>query len=64
MTRTLSIYINDIFWKAVTIEVGPNNSYSLGPILEIVDTARANGVFNDYGVSPDRFNVRVSLSHN
>jgi len=64
MTRTLSIYVNNIFWKAITIDVAPNNSYPLGPILEMVNTARANGVFNDYEVSPDHFNIRVALSHN
>jgi hypothetical protein len=51
MQRTLQIFINNLFYKEITVETDPQGDYSIGPIFSMIDKEKNEGKLSDF-ISP------------
>ena len=59
MLRTLQIFINDQYYKDLTITVANDGSYSLGPLMALLNQEQSAGLFEPFGSAP--YSIRVQL---
>lgn len=60
--RTLRIYIENQFYKEVTVDANETGGYSVSPVLELITADRQAGLLDSIpGYSPDHLSLRIEL---
>jgi len=62
MQRTLQIFINDLFYKEITVEADAQGSYSLGPIFAMINQEREDGLLADFIQPSDQLAIRLQMN--
>ena len=61
MLRTIQIFINDQYYKDMTITVNDDGAYSLGSIMSLLNQDKEAGLFEPFGSAPHSIRVQLHL---
>lgn len=59
MQRTLQIFINDLFYKELTVDTDPAGDYAIGPIFYMINKERDEGKLTDFIPPSGQMSIRV-----
>lgn len=59
MQRTLQIFINDRFYKEITVDTDPTGEYSIGSIFSMINAEKDEGRLTDFIPPSGQLSIRV-----
>ncbi len=59
MQRTLQIFINDLFYKEITVDTDANGDYAIGPIFYMINQERDEGKLTEFIPPSGQLSIRV-----
>jgi hypothetical protein len=61
--RNLKIYVNNILYKDIMVDVDSEGNYDPVPIWSMILSDKQAGYFVDYNLTPGTFPIRIELRH-
>ena len=61
MQRTLKIFINDLFYKDITVEADNKGDYEVGPIFSMLGKEKDEGRLIAFIPPSGQFSIRMQL---
>jgi len=59
MQRTLQIFINDLFYKEITVPTDDTGDYAIGPIFYMINNEKDQGKLTDFIPPSGQMSIRV-----
>ena len=59
MQRTLQIFINDLFYKEITVDTDAQGDYAIGPIFSMIDKEKNEGKLTEFISPSGQVSIRV-----
>jgi hypothetical protein len=59
MQRTLQIFINDLFYKEITVDTDADGDYAIGPIFSMINKEKDEGKLTEFIPPSGQLSIRV-----